>query len=115
MKTLFTLALVLFSLAATAQKSDTLSVIIQPGSSAELFSSGHGLVFTVGDVYKYMVGDENPWGDKIFHYLKIVDIEGGWIKYTKSDSIDSLNKPARVEKTRDFYKLYLKRNEWARL
>lgn len=111
MKLLFTLAMTFIFLSTMAQKSDTLSIISPHGSPIK-----DGLIFTVGDVYKYKVVEENPWEGAVYNYLKIEDIEGGWVKYTKSETLERLdNNPIRVHKLRDFYRLYLKRNEWERL
>ena len=109
MKTLLTLLLAIFSLAATAQKSDTIFV------HNPLVDDGNIFVFTVGEVYKYRVVEATPWEDAVFNYLKIVDAEDGWLKYTKAETVEGLDTDVKVEKSRTFYKLYLRRNEWARL
>ena len=110
MKTLLTLLIAFYSLAAVGQKSDTISVI------AGLLGDGDVLVFTVGDVYVYMADEENPWGDPVYHYLKIEDAEDGWVKYVQAETIEGLDdQRLRVDKSRDFYKKYLRRNEWEKI
>ena len=109
MKTLLTLLIAFYSLGVMAQKSDTI------GINTPFINDGDIFIFTVGDVYKYMVDEANPWGDPVYHYLKIEDAENGWVKYTKSATVEGLeNQAPQAEKSRAFYKNYLRRNEWER-
>ena len=107
MKTILILFMIVCSFAATAQKSDTMVV------SSSLFNDGELIIYTVGDVYKYASDNGNPWEDTVFHYIQIDDIDNGWIKYTRAETVDRLNNnPHLIDKRRDFYKRYLKNNDW---
>jgi len=107
MKTILTLLLIAYSSIALSQKSDTMVIV------SSLFNDGEMIIYTVGDVYKYASDNGNPWKDTVFHYIRVDDVDNGWIKYTRAETIDRLdNNPHLIDKRRDFYKLYQKRNKW---
>ena len=104
MKPLITFIIAICCFTATAQKSDTMLI-------SSSFLNDDVIIYTVGDVYKTF--DGSPWEDTVFNYIRIEDINNGWIKYTKANTIEGLdNTPRSTNKRRDFYKLHLKRSEW---
>ena len=106
MKTLFTVLIAFYSLAVIAQ-SDTIFV------ATPFVNDGDMLIFTKGDVYRYMVQEDNPWGEPVYRYLRIEDAADGWLKYTEAETVEGLEaQEEKVVKSRVFYKTYLRRNEW---
>jgi hypothetical protein len=81
--------------------------------SSGLFD-GKYIVYNIGDVYKITIEEANPFQPAQYRYVRIVDMKDGWIKYVWGFTLVEAmqDRYVHTDKRRDFYKYYLKRNEW---
>jgi len=71
------------------------------------------LTITVGDVYRKVLIEGNPWQDTVWVYVTIVDIKDGWVKYNLNKGFDEriTDLGYSYDLVNDFYLYYIYRGE----